>query len=107
MKYQAHSETSREAAERAEPQAGTQRRKILDYMKLVRCATDEMQQEALHMNPSTQRPRRGELVDSGHLRDSGRKALTRSGRRAVLWEISNPKYAQQTFLPDAASIFVK
>ena len=107
MKYQAHSETSREAADRAEPQAGTQRRKILDYMKLVRCSTDETMQEALQMNPSTQRPRRGELVDSGHLRDSGRTALTRSGRRAVLWEICNPKYAQQTFLPDAASIFVK
>lgn len=85
--YQAHSDTSREAAERIEPTAGTLRRKVLDYMRVVREATDERMQDELRLNPSTQRPRRIELVASGHLRDSGRTALTKSGRKAVLWEI--------------------
>ncbi len=88
--YQSHSETSREAAEKIEPRRNTLRRKVLDYMKMVRLATDEQMQDALEMNPSTQRPRRGELVDSGHLGDSGKTALTKSGRRAVLWEINEP-----------------
>ncbi len=86
--YQSHSETSREAAERIEPRRNTLRRKVLDYFKIERECTDEQGMEALEMNPSTYRPRRGELVDSGHLRDSGRTALTKSGRRAVLWEIN-------------------
>src|SRR5689334_16934474 len=86
--YQRHSETSREAAERIEPKANTLRRKLLDYMKTVHRATDEQMQDSLQMNPSTQRPRRGELVDSGHLRDSGETGLTKSGRRAVVWEIN-------------------
>ena len=85
--YQPHSDTSREAAERIEPTAGTLRRKVLDYMRVVREATDERMQDELRLNPSTQRPRRIELVASGHLRDSGRTALTKSGRKAVLWQI--------------------
>jgi len=85
--YQSHSPTSREAAERIEPRANTLRRQVLDWMKITGSATDEQMQDGLQMNPSTQRPRRGELVASGHLRDSGRTALTRSGRRAVLWTI--------------------
>lgn len=48
-------------------------------------ATDEELQIALGMNPSTERPRRIELVERGRVRDSGARRLTRSGRRAVVW----------------------
>jgi hypothetical protein len=89
--YQRHSDTSREAAELIEPRINTLRRKVLDYWRKVRLSTDEQAQDALEMNPSTERPRRGELFDQGYLRDSGKRALTKSGRRAVLWEITEPK----------------
>lgn len=48
--------------------------------------TDEEMQDRTGMNPSTQRPRRVELVDSGQVRDSGRRRACRSGRLAVVWE---------------------
>lgn len=89
--YQSHSDTSKEAAEWIEPKKLTLRRKVLEYMRKVTRATDEQIQDALEMNPSTERPRRIELVDSGHVKDSGATALTKSGRRAVLWEINEPK----------------
>ncbi len=89
--FQSHSDTSREAAERIEPARNTLKAKVFAYMVAVGEATDEQMQLTLQMNPSTQRPRRKELVDSGHLRDSGRTALTKSGRRAVLWEINDEK----------------
>lgn len=89
--FQSHSDTSREAAERIEPKKLSLKRKVLEHFKLVGECTDEQGMEALEMNPSTYRPRRIELVDSGHLRDSGRTALTKSGRGAVLWEINEPE----------------
>ena len=49
--------------------------------------TDEEQQAALAMNPSTQRPRRIELVQRGLVVEDGtRKA--RSGRMAVVWRVT-------------------
>ena len=84
---QRHSRTSIAAAEQIEPRSETLRRAVLDYLR--QCgengATDEQMQESLAMNPSTQRPRRIELVELGLVRDSGRTGLTRSGRKAVLW----------------------
>lgn len=50
--------------------------------------TDEQIQEALEMNPSTQRPRRIELLRESRIRDSGRRRPTRSGRKAVVWEVA-------------------
>ncbi len=89
--FQSHSDTSREAAERIEPKKFSLKRKVLEHFRLVRECTDEQGMDALEMNPSTYRPRRIELWHSGHLRDSGRTALTKSGRRAVLWQINDEK----------------
>lgn len=50
--------------------------------------TDEQMQIALDMLGSTQRPRRGELVKSGTIRDSGRKTKTSSRRSAVVWVLA-------------------
>ena len=95
LPYQRHSETSREAAEAAKPTASTYRRQVLDYLRIrvIPCgadrlpgATDEEMQDDLQLNPSTQRPRRVELVSAGLVRDSGRKRKTKSGRWAVVWE---------------------
>ena len=87
LPYVRGSETSKEAAIAAEPNAGTQRRRVLDHLRLYPNAgqTDHEMQEALEMNPSTQRPRRVELVRAGLVKDSGMYALTPSGKRAVVW----------------------
>jgi hypothetical protein len=51
-------------------------------------ATDEEIQFVVGMNPSTQRPRRIELVRMGLVRDSGTTRLTRAGRKATVWVIA-------------------
>ncbi len=48
-------------------------------------ATDEEMQQWCHMNPSSQRPRRIELVSMQLAQDSGRTRPTRAGRSAVVW----------------------
>lgn len=50
-------------------------------------ATDEDMQTALAMNPSTQRPRRIELVRRGLVVKVG-EHKTRSGRRAAAWRVA-------------------
>jgi hypothetical protein len=47
--------------------------------------TDEEQQAALSMNPSTQRPRRVELVRRGFVVEDGARK-TSSGRMAAVWK---------------------
>lgn len=85
--YQAHSETSREAAAAIEPDAATLRGQVLAFLRTCGTAgaTDEEIQTRLHMNPSTERPRRIELREAGLVHDSGRTRFTKSGRRAVVW----------------------
>jgi hypothetical protein len=52
-------------------------------------ATDEEIQIVLSINPSTERPRRGELVTGNAVVDSGRRRPTRSGRNAIVWVSAN------------------
>jgi len=86
-KFVRGSATSRAAMEAAEPAAGTQRAKILTLLREVPSGlTDEQMQDILDMNPSTQRPRRVELVEAGLVRDSGIERRTHSGRKAVVWQ---------------------
>lgn len=87
---QAHSKTSVSAAEQIEPFTGTQRGRVLEFIRGCgeQGSTDEEVQAALAMNPSTQRPRRVELVRMGFIRDSGRVRQTQAGRDAVVW-VSN------------------
>ena len=51
-------------------------------------ATDEEMQTATGMNPSTQRPRRCELVEMGKVMPSYLTRRTKSGRKAVVWVIA-------------------
>lgn len=81
------SATSRAAADSIGPEADTLRRRVLAFLQArgLEGATDEEIQLGLGMNPSTQRPRRIELVEQGRVRDSGSTRRTRSNRRAVVW----------------------
>jgi hypothetical protein len=84
---QRHSQTSRAAAERIEPQAGTLRRRVLDWLRECgeKGATDEEMQIGLSMNPSTQRPRRIELESMGWIVRTTQTRKTLSGRDAVVY----------------------
>ena len=86
MKYQAHSQTSYDAAVRAVEGSENQKKRVWDFLK-GRTATDEEIQQALGMNPSTQRPRRIELVEAGLVEDSGETRETTAGRRAAIWRV--------------------
>lgn len=87
--FQAHSTTSREAAQSIAPRLPALQQRVLDYFKSNQeGATDEMLIDALHLNASTLRPRRIELVQQGLLKDSGRYATGRSNRRATVWVLN-------------------
>ena len=81
------SETSFQAARRAHSSAGSWRTRVLVALDSVGEGglTDEELQTRLGLNPSTQRPRRVELVHFGVIRDSGRTRPTRSGKQATVW----------------------
>lgn len=69
---------------------GTWRRRVFREIALAVAAgddglTDEQIQDLLALNPSTERPRRVELVERGVVEDSERRRPTRSGRSAVVW----------------------
>jgi hypothetical protein len=91
--YQSHSETSFNAATEITGKIPTLRHQVLSYICTRHSfgATDEEIQIALNMNPSTQRPRRIELVNMNMVRDSGLTRKTTSGRNAVVWvDVSVP-----------------
>ncbi len=86
LPYQHHSETSKAAALQAEADAPTWRGRVLRLLRETEAGlTDEEIQARLHMNPSTERPRRIELVNMRLVEDSGATKMTRSGRAAVIW----------------------
>lgn len=84
------SDTMRSAAGLALPRTGTWRRKVLQAFVHYESGglTDDEVQEFLNMNPSTERPRRIELVEMGWLADSGLRRRTQGGREAVVWVLS-------------------
>jgi DNA-binding IclR family transcriptional regulator len=82
-----HPDTSHAAAERILDAQPNLRRRVFNYIQSQQewGATDEEVQRALGMNPSTERPRRVELVELGLVADSGSRRRTESGRAAVVW----------------------
>lgn len=81
--------TSEEAAEKIAPKVGSLQRRVYECIEQHGPCTDEQICKHTGMNPSTERPRRIELVELGKLRDSGKVGLTESKRRAVLWEVAS------------------
>ncbi len=86
--WQRHSDTSRAAAISMYATAPTKRARV--YRELLAALpgglTDEELQDRLHMNPSTQRPRRIELEKERLVYDSHEERMTRAGRAAVVWK---------------------
>ena len=83
---QRHSTTSTAAAESIRSKIGPLHKRVMAFLKQnPNGATDEQLMSALDLGGNTLRPRRRELQLMGLLRDSGRTALTCSGRHAVVW----------------------
>lgn len=85
--YVKNSDTSKAAAKAMLGKTGSVRRRIYLRIKLAGAygCTDEQIQVAEGIDPSTERPRRVELVQAGLIRDSGRRRDLKSGRTAVVW----------------------
>lgn len=60
---------------------------VLTELRL-RPQTDQELAERLGVSGNTIRPRRIELVESGMVRDSGERRLTKAKRKAIVWEAS-------------------
>jgi hypothetical protein len=91
--FQRHSPTSAEAAKMMSgPLAAKLRRQVYQFVTVQGDygATDEEIQDHLCMNPSTERPRRVELVQEGLVVDSGGVRFTKARRRAVVWWNTDP-----------------
>ena len=93
--YQGHSTTSERAAQEIAGTVDTLRRRVMSFIQLNGPSSDDEIQQALNINPSTQRPRRIELVKLGLVRDSGLTGKTRSGRACTLWVSQDPQKEQQ------------
>jgi hypothetical protein len=62
--------------------------RVLEALRAMGGGTDEEVATRTGMNPSTVRPRRGELQERRLIEDSGRQRKTRSGRNATVWQIT-------------------
>ena len=82
LPFAAKSETSRDAAERMTAQPNRVRRDHESILNVLRSGpkTDRELQTILNMSGDTERPRRGELVKMGRVRNTGQKR-----DRSTLW----------------------
>src|SRR5262245_26859307 len=92
LPFVATSRTSRLAALYAEPRAGTQRARVLAWIRGKGLekdfgATDDEIEEALGMRHQTASARRNELVKGGFIMDSGFERRTRSRAWATVWVV--------------------
>ena len=80
--------TSRAAAQATTLKTGTARWRVLEAIWYAANdgATDHDLQHSLEMDPSTERPRRGELVDAGLVRAAGIR--THDGREWTVWVLT-------------------
>ena len=69
------------------PNRESQRGRVLAFLEEYGGHTDEQIQDALGMDPNTQRPRRVELARAGLIKKVG-VARTRSGRSAAVWGVA-------------------
>ena len=81
--------TSAQAADSLRPAVlNAMQRRVLELLATTpEGLTDEEMQLRLRMNPSTQRPRRIELMRMGLVAECGTRR-TASGRMAVVWQIT-------------------
>ena len=84
--YQAHSETSFDAAISMSGKTKNLRELVFNAL-ISKPQTDEELSIALNLAPNTCRPRRVELVRAGRIIESGKRP-TASGRSATVWAVT-------------------
>lgn len=84
-----HPDTSHQAAERALPKSGTQRRRVLELLRSVYPGglTDEEIRLRLGLPFGSSLARRNELVTDGWAEDTGKRRDTAAGGRAIVWRL--------------------
>lgn len=85
--HQRHSQTSRASAAAVAPKFSERLRKLLARFE-HEGMTDWEGRLRTNMSGDTYRPIRIKLTQLGYLEDSGETALTDSGRKAVIWRIT-------------------
>ena len=81
--------TSVAAAEAIRPTVASLRADVLAFIaSRPEGATDQEISIGTGIVENTVRPRRGELIDAGHIVNSGFTRPTTSGRRAVVWRVA-------------------
>lgn len=82
--------TSILAAEEIEPHLGELQAAVFGYIRTRGRATCDEIEIVLKLRHQTASARVNELAAKKMIRDSGKTALTSSGRKAILWEPSTP-----------------
>lgn len=80
-------DTSKDAAVRVRKSAGRLRHLVLVAHQLAPngLTDDELAERYPEENPPSLGKRRSELAAEGHVRDSGRRRMTRRGSSAIVW----------------------
>ena len=80
-------QTSMEARAKIEPQIGTLRRKVYEFLinRGLDGATDQEIERYLHLDGNTVRPIRGSLVEGGFIIDTGTTRLNDKGNKCIVW----------------------
>jgi len=88
-----HPETAKLSQVKTKPISGKARKMVYEYLRLCkqRGATDEEIQKGCDLNPSTERPRRIELVEMGLAEPSGMTRKTSSNRNAIVWTATSER----------------
>lgn len=85
--HQRHSETSRASAAAVAPKFSQRMHQLLTRFA-IQAMTDLEGQRQTQTPGDSYRPMRVRLTQLGYLEDSGNTALTDSGRKAVIWQIT-------------------
>jgi len=80
-------ETQREAFEAIKPHRETLQQKVFRFIEERGGATDEEIRKGLNMIYGSACARRKELENAGRIADFGRRAVSSSGRKVIVWEV--------------------
>ena len=85
-------ETSKWTAKAISPSIESQAGRILAAIGAAPDGlTDDEGEDLLGIGPSSYTPRRGELYRAGYIERNGERRLTRGGRLADVWVLTDPK----------------
>lgn len=79
-------DTSKQAAEEVKPSAETLRNQVFHLLKMREMSADQAAQ-LLEEDKLSIRPRFSELAKMNKIKDSGKRTLNSSGKKAIVWRV--------------------